>query len=175
MNNDYFQIIQDRQHILPNLISGAKAGLISQFLSDIIVSILLYNQTIVINDIKISKTDAYASSIISGITASVLSIYLDPFALVLISSFAYEYTFNIVANYNNKSIKEFNVKDIIFDSIVSIILIYLFDPTAHNQYIRYKEKRYLLKPQHKRMNRSLAQTIFFIVLTNTYNFFTEDD
>lgn len=166
-----FYIQQDRSHILPNIISGAKAGIISQFVSDIVISLLLYNETIVINDIKISEVASYYASTATGITSAVLAIYLDPFAIVLFASVVYEYVFNLISSITNSEVVEFGTIDVVFDSIVTIILIYCFDPVAHNQYIRYKEKRHLVEPTHKRMNRSLFQTIFFIVLSNTYTFF----
>lgn len=163
---------QDKSHIIRNLLSGAKAGIISQFIADTFISILLYNEAIVIEDIRVSQIPSYYASVASGITVAVLAIYMDPFAVVLFSTVAYEYVFNTVSKYLNNEIIEFDSKDVILDSVVVIVLIYLFDPVAHNQYLRYKEKRFMNNPIHRRMDRSMALTIFFIILTNSYNFVT---
>ncbi len=160
----------DRSHIMPNIISGAKAGVISQFGSDIVISLLLYNEALVIKDIQISEISAYYAALVSGITVSVLSIYMDPFATVLFTNVAYTYTLNLVKNNFDYTAITIRPREIVFDSVLIIILIYLFDPTAHNQYLRYKEKRAHNEPTYRRMDRSLGLTIFFIILTNTYNF-----
>ena len=160
----------NKSHILPNFIKGAQSGITSQFLSDIFISLLLYNEDIIINDIKISEVPAFYAATASGITLSVLSIYLDPFALVLFSTISYAFVFNLIdSNINNK---EFNItpREIIFDTIISIILIYSFDPTAKNQFLRYQEKRHYIEPHYQRMDRNNAQAIFFIVLVSTYNY-----
>ena len=39
----------DRSHILPNILEGAKTGVASQFLSDVIISLLLFNESIVLD------------------------------------------------------------------------------------------------------------------------------
>ena len=49
----------NRSHILPNFIKGAQSGITSQFLSDVFISLLLYNEDIIINDIKISEVPAF--------------------------------------------------------------------------------------------------------------------
>ena len=160
----------NRDHIIPNLMSGAKYGVISQFASDIVISLLLFNQKIFIKDVQISNISSYYAAVASGITASVLAIYLDPFAIVLFTTIAYRYTLQLVNNnfdYNKITIRP---REIIFDSVLIIILMYLFDPTAHNQYLRYKQKRALIEPTYSRKDRDIGLTIFFIILTNTYNF-----
>lgn len=165
----------DKEHILPNILNGAKFGVISQFFSDIVISLLLSNELIIIEDIKISEVSAYYASVASGMMAGLLSIYLDPFAMVLFTITTYAYVFNffeIILNNAEFSIKP---KEIVFDTLVSIILLYAFDPTAHSQYLRYKQKRNLIEPTIGRSDRSLGLSIFFIILVSTYGFLKIQD
>lgn len=165
----------NRSHILPNIIEGAKAGAISQFISDVIISILLYNEAVVIEDIEISEIPAYYASVASGMMVGFLSIYMDPFAVTLFSLTTYAYVFALMDCLINGV--EFNPAPVetIFDTGVSILLIYAFDSTAHNQYLRYQEKRHLIEPIHPRMDRNTFQNIFIIVLVSTYNFLKIQD
>lgn len=168
-NIEYHKAL-DRSHILPNLLNGARMGILSQFLSDIILSLLLFNQDIVIKDIRISRISSYYAAVASGITYSVLAIFMDPFAIVLFSNAAYSYVLNLVNSELDNT--DFNIRprEIIFDSGVSILLLYAFDPTAHSQYRRYWQKRCGIEPTIKRSDRNIGLMIFFIVLTNTYGF-----
>lgn len=165
----------NKEHILPNVLNGAKFGVISQFFSDIVISLLLSNELIIIEDIKISEVSAYYASVASGMLAGLLSIYLDPFAMVLFTITTYAYVFNFF-EIIFKNV-EFIVKprEIVFDTLVTIILIYSFDPTAHSQYLRYKQKRNLIEPTIMRSDRSLGLSIFFIILVSTYGFLKIQD
>lgn len=160
----------NRSHILPNLMEGAKAGVYSQFVTDIILSLLLLNDEVLIEDIQISTISQYYAAVASGMTVAVLSIYMDPFAVVLFSTVTYAFVFNLMESNINQTQFELTPQEIVFDAAVSLILIYSFDPVAHNQYLRYKEKRHHVEPTHKRMDRSKTQSIFFIVLVSTYGF-----
>ena len=165
----------NKSHILPNLLNGAKMGVLSQFLTDIILSILLYNEEIIINDIKVSSLASYYASVTSGALVAFLSIYMDPFAIVLFSTFAYAYVYQIMEYKINKKEIKIRPREIIFDTGVSIILIYSFDPIAHNQYLRYQQKKHYIEPTYQRMDRSITQTIFFITLVSTYGFLKIDN
>ena len=165
----------NRSHILPNILQGAKQGIYSQFIADIVISLLLYNETIVIEDIQISDIGEYYAATASGMVVGFLSIYMDPFAVILFSTLAYAYVYNIIKVGLNLDQIQIAPREIVFDSILTIILIYSFDPVAHNQYLRYKEKRELIEPSHQRMDRSNSQTIFFIVLISTYQFLKIQD
>lgn len=160
----------NRTHILPNFLNGAKIGVISQFISDIILSLLLYNEDLITNDINISSIASYYAAAISGAMIAVLSIYMDPFAIILFSNVTYSYVYELVNNnynYNNLNIRP---REIIFDTVLIIILTYAFDPTAHNQYFRYKQKRLGVEPTYQRRDRPFTLSIFFLVLINAYNF-----
>ncbi|MBE6136911.1 MAG: hypothetical protein E7176_00755 [Erysipelotrichaceae bacterium] len=168
-NMEYHKAL-NRSHILPNLLNGAKTGVLSQFIADIVLSTLLYNEAIVIKDIQISSIASYYAAVASGALVAFLSIYMDPFAVVLFSTVAYAFVFNLVASQTNQTEFTLRPREIVFDAGVSLALIYAFDPVAHNQYLRYQEKRHLIEPIHQRMDRSITQSIFFIVLVNTYGF-----
>lgn len=170
-NLEYHKAL-DHSHILPNLLNGAIFGVISQFLSDIIISLLLEDNNIIKDDIKVSEISQYYASMASGMVAGVLLIYLDPFAVALFSTITYNYVFNLIENDLNLNFALDSV-EIIEDTIESILLLYLFSPTSHIQYRRYTEKRHFIEPDIKRTDRTTTQLIFFIILTNTYNFFTE--
>lgn len=168
-NLEYHKAL-NKSHILPNLLNGAKTGVLSQFIADIVLSTLLFNEKIIIEDINISGIASYYAAVCSGALIAFLSIYMDPFAVVLFSTVTYAFVFNLVNSQINN--EEFNIRprEIVFDAGVSLILIYSFDPVAHNQYLRYQEKRHFIEPIHQRMDRSITQSIFFIVLVNTYGF-----
>lgn len=165
----------NRSHILPNILEGAKAGILSQFVSDIVLSLLLYNEALIIEDIEISEIPAYYASVASGMMVGFLSIYMDPFAVALFSTATYAYVFAFMDTLINGV--EFNPKpvELIFDTGVSILLIFAFDATAHNQYLRYQEKRHFIEPTHPRMDRNIGQNIFIIVLVSTYGFLKVQD
>lgn len=165
----------DRSHILPNLLRGAQTGVISQFLSDIFLSLFLYNETIIIKDIKVSELPAYYASVASGMLAGVLVIYLDPIALVAFTTIFYGFVLEI-ADYiiTGDDIKLTPVEDI-FDIGVAMLLIILFDPTARSQYLRYQQKRRFIEPTIGRKDRDLTLTVFFSVLLSTYSFLKVTD
>lgn len=75
-----YHIKLDQSHILPNILNGAQFGIISQFLSDIFISLFLFNEKIIIEDIQVSQTPAYYAAVASGMIAGFLSIFIDPIA-----------------------------------------------------------------------------------------------
>ncbi|MDE5566263.1 MAG: hypothetical protein K2I77_04685, partial [Anaeroplasmataceae bacterium] len=112
----------DRSHILPNMLNGAKTGVISQFLSDFFLSLFLYNEQLVVEDIKVSGVASYYASVASGMLAGVLIIFLDPIALVAFTTITYGFVLEI-AEYiiTGDEITLTPVEDI-FDIGVSVIL-----------------------------------------------------
>ena len=101
---------------------------------------------------------------------AVLSIYMDPFAIILFSNVTYDYVYELVNNKLDPTKLSIRPREIVFDTALILILTYVFDPTAHNQYLRYKQKRAGIEPTYGRQNRPFALSIFFLVLVNTYNF-----
>jgi len=138
----------DRSHILPNILEGAKTGVASQFLSDVIISLLLFNESIVLEDIKISTVPSYYASVATGMLAGFLIIYLDPIAVIALTIVFYDYVFEIVDYHiNDDPIQVTPVEDV-FD----IGLTRFIEPTLGRQ------------------DRSPTIAIFITVLTSTYNF-----
>ena len=166
---EYYKII-NRTHILPNFLNGAKFGVISQFISDIVLSLLLFNEKLIINDVQISPIASYYAASASGAMIAVLSIYIDPFAIILFSNITYDYVYEIVNNKLDATKINIRPREIVFDTVLIIILTYLFDPTAHNQYLRYQQKRMGIEPTYGRQDRPFLLSIFFLVLINSYNF-----
>ncbi len=160
----------DKSHIIPNILNGAKSGIVSQFLSDIILSILLYNENIIKNDIKISSIPAYFAATATGMLTGLLIIYLDPIAIVAFTTIFYDIIFEIVDFKLNKDPITLAPIDEIFDVGLTIILIIVFDPTARHQYLRYSQKRQFIEPTLNRLDRTPTLTIFITVLTTTYSF-----
>ncbi|MDE5715959.1 MAG: hypothetical protein K2I42_07520 [Anaeroplasmataceae bacterium] len=160
----------DRSHILPNLLNGAKTGVISQFLSDFFISLFLFNEQIIIEDIKISTVPAYYASVASGMIAGVLIIYLDPIALVAFTTITYGFVFELADYWINDDPIELTPVEDVFDIGLSVLLVVLFDPTARSQYLRYEQKRHFIEPTIGRKDRDLTLTVFFSVLLSTYNF-----
>lgn len=165
-----YHIQLNKSHILPNILNGAKTGVISQLFSDIFISLLLQNEKIIINDIKISSISSYYASVASGMLAGLLIIYLDPIAVIPFTTITYGVVFEI-AEYLIFN-KEFNLTPVedTFDIGVSVLLVALFDPTANSQYHRYQQKRHLIEPTIPRTDRNLTLTIVITVLLSTYSF-----
>lgn len=160
----------DRSHILPNILNGAKTGVISQFLSDIFISLLLFNETIIVEDIQISTVPAYYASVATGMLAGLLIIYLDPIAVIAFTTVFYDFVFELVDYHLNEDPIEFTPVETTFDIGLTIILVTIFDPTARHQYLRYQQKRHFIEPTLQREDRTATITIFITILTSTYNF-----
>lgn len=166
-NLEYHKAL-DRSHILPNLLNGGYMGILSQMLSDIFISILLFNEAIIINDIKISHISSYYTSAIIGMLAGVLVIFLDPIATIIITTILYNYILKYIKKLiNDEPIILTPISDT-FDTGISVLLISLFDPTAISQYSRYQQKRHFIEPSIPRRDRTLGLIIFFSVLSSTY-------
>ncbi len=160
----------NKKHIIPNILNGAKSGIVSQFLSDIILSILLYNENIIINDIKVSSTPAYYAATATGMLTGLLIIYLDPIAIIAFTTIFYDFVFEIVDFKLNKDPITLTPIEETFDIGLTIILLVIFDPTARHQYLRYYQKRHYIEPTLNRLDRTPALTIFITILTSTYSF-----
>lgn len=160
----------DRQHILPNILQGAQTGILSQFLSDIFISLFLYNDQIFFEDINISPTASYYASVASGMMAGLLVIFIDPIALVAFTTITYGVTYEIADKIITGDEITFTPVEDIFDIGLSIILVFLFDPAARSQYYRYQQKRHFIEPSIPRRDRTLSNTIFFSVLLSSYGF-----
>lgn len=160
----------DRSHILPNILKGAQTGVTSQFLSDIFISLFLYNEAIVIEDIRISTVPAYYASVAAGMLAGLLIIYLDPIAVVAFTTVVYDFVFELVDYHLNDDPIELTPVETTFDIGITMLLVVLFDPTARHQYLRYEQKRHFIEPTLGREDRTATITIFITVLSSTYNF-----
>ncbi len=168
-NLEYHKAL-DRSHILPNVMKGAYTGVSSQFISDIVLSILLFNNAIIINDIRISPISNYFASVMTGMLAGFLIIYIDQIALVAITTIFYSYANRFVNSLMTG--EDLNIRPIeyTFDALISIMFVALFDPTAKLQYYRYQQKRHFIEPTIPRTDRTLTIVIFLSILTSTYGF-----
>ena len=160
----------DRSHILPNVLKGAQTGVVSQFLSDIFISLFLFNESIVIEDIQVSTLPAYYASVATGMLAGLLIIYLDPIAVIAFTTVFYDFVFEVVDHWLYEDPIEITPVETTFDIGLTIILVVLFDPTARHQYLRYEQKRHFIEPTLGREDRTATITIFITVLTSTYNY-----
>ena len=75
-NLEYHKAL-NKSHILPNVLKGAYTGITSQFLSDLFISLLLYNNAIIIEDIDISPISNYYASVLTGMLAGFLIIFAE--------------------------------------------------------------------------------------------------
>ena len=168
-NLEYHKAL-DRSHILPNVMKGAYTGVASQFISDIILSLLLFNNEIIVKDVQISHISHYFASVLTGMLAGLLIIYIDQIALIAVTTIFYNYANTFV----NKLItcEELDIRPIefTFDALIAMFLVALFDPTAKCQYYRYQQKRHFIEPTIPRTDRPLTLVIFFSILTSTYGF-----
>ena len=168
-NLEYHKAL-DRSHILPNVMKGAYTGIVSQFVSDIILSFLLLNDQILIEDIQISHISHYFASVLTGMLAGLLIIYIDQIALIAVTTIFYNYSNTFI----NRIItcEELDIRPIefTFDALIAVFLVAIFDPTAKSQYYRYQQKRHFIEPTIPRTDRTLTLVIFFSILTSTYGF-----
>lgn len=142
---------------LTNILEGIKSGITSQFISDIIISLLAYKDEIITTDIRISSTTSYISSTITGGITGLLSLYLDPLAIIPFSIITYNYSYEIFDYIINKDEITITPIDDIFDIGAITILVALFDPNAIKN---YKNKT--------NTKRTISVEIFIAVFINTY-------
>lgn len=168
-NLEYHKAL-NRSHILPNVMKGAYTGVGSQFISDIVLSVLLFNNEIIIKDIQISNISNYFASVLTGMLAGFLIIYIDQIALIAITTIFYNYINRFVNTLITK--EDLNIRPIeySFDALIAVMFVVLFDPTAKLQYYRYQQKRHFIEPTIPRTDRNLTLVIFFSILTSTYGF-----
>lgn len=172
-NLEYHKYL-DKSHILPNVLQGAYTGITSQFLSDLFISLLNYNNQIIITDIEISSIASYYASAVSGMLAGLLIIYIDQIALVAITTIFYSYTYKYINELITGEPIELTPIENTFDATITVLLVALFDPTARSQYYRYQQKRHFIEPTIPRTDRSLSLIIFFSILTSTYGFLKQN-
>ena len=172
-NLEYHKYL-DRSHILPNLLQGAYMGIVSQFLSDLFISLLSNNNSIIITDIEISSIASYYASVITGMLSGFLIIFIDQIALVVITTVFYSYTFNLINELITGQKLELTPVETTFDAAITVLLVALFDPTARSQYYRYQQKRHFIEPTIPRTDRNLSLIIFFSILTSTYGFLKQN-
>ena len=109
----------NRSHILPNILNGAKSGIYSQFIADIVVSVLLYQNQIIEKDIIVSEISSYYAAVASGMLSGFLIIYMDPFATAIFSSIAYTFVFEIVEYQTINDPIELDAEEIISDEFLT--------------------------------------------------------
>ena len=168
-NLEYHKAL-DRSHIMPNILQGAYTGVASQFIADIILSFLLLNDEILIEDIQVSHISHYFASVLTGMLAGILIIYIDQIALVAVSTIFYNYTNQFMNHIITNEEMDIRPIEYTFDALIAILFVALFDPTAKLQYYRYQQKRNFIEPTIPRTDRSLSIVIFLSILTSTYGF-----
>ena len=168
-NLEYHKAL-NKSHILPNVMKGAYTGVSSQFISDIILSLLSFNNEIIIKDIQVSPISNYYASVLTGMLAGLLIIYIDQIALIAVTTIFYNYANRFITNLISG--EDLNIRPIeyTFDALIAVMFVVLFDPTAKSQYYRYQQKRHFVEPTIPRTDRSLTLVIFFSILTSTYGF-----
>ena len=172
-NLEYHKYL-DKSHILPNVLRGAYTGIASQFLSDFFISLLTYNNFIIINDIDISPISSYYASVVTGMLAGFLIIYIDQIALVVVTTVFYSYTYKLINELTTGEKIELTPIENTFDAAITALLVVLFDPTARSQYYRYQQKRHFIEPTIPRTDRNLSLIIFFSILSSTYGFLKQN-
>ncbi len=158
-------------------ISGA---LIAQFASDIFFSFFFTQENVLKDDIKVSTISSYYAAIATGVLIGISGQYLDRFALIVLTTVVYALVFdymNALLGLEEFKIDAFNST---FDVLAGIILIYLFDPKAKNDYINHKNERLMLNKEKLDADKTVMDTIIVIVVINAYagfkqNIFKTDD
>lgn len=110
----------------------------------------------------------YYAAAASGGIGAFSGVFMDRFAVNAITNTTFTTTNNFVDSKINETEFDITTQELVFDIIITEILIYLFDPTAKADYENHYFERHHLAHEHERTNKTIWQTIFIVVITNTY-------
>lgn len=148
--------------------NGVGIGIISQFFADIIYSLL--NDNITKTDIVISDISLYYASASAGAIAGILGPFMDRFAVVAFSTTTFVFVNNIMDDITNK--KEFNIdsQGLIFDILLTEIVIYCFDKKAINDYYNHYFDRKMIEHPKYNSDKTSFEFLFVLAIVNLLNF-----
>lgn len=159
----------DKLPIKDQLTEAIIGALIAQFSVDIFFSIFFTDNNIIINDIRDPDISLYYGALASGIVVGLSNKYLDRIGTIFLATTFFVITNNTVNYFLNEDEYDIDSKDLIFDIIASVILVYLFDPKAKYDYINHYNYRHHISYRIPNTQRSIIDIIIIIIVLNTYS------
>lgn len=165
---------EKREKRFPSFATGMITGVIIQFLGDVIFSTIYSGNSVIEEDIEISSVPEYYAAAISGGITGFISLYMDRFAVAFFSNVTYAFTNNFIAAQLNETEFDIAGDQIIFDIIVTEIILYLFDRTSVNDFINHRNERLCINTAPLDADKSIFDIIFIVFITNTYFAFRDN-
>lgn len=151
------------------LANGVGIGIISQFFADIIFTIVTSN--IVLGDIIISDVSLYYGAASAGLITAYLAPFLDKFAIVPFSVITFAYVNNLVDSLSNENDFYIDEQNIVFDIIVTEIVLFLSDRTAVPDYYNHLYERKYHQNPHLNTDKTSFEFLFILMLSNLIGFY----
>ncbi len=151
------------------LANGVGIGLISQFFADIIFTIATSN--IILGDILISDISLYYGAASAGLITAYLAPFLDKFAIVPFSVITFAYVNNLVDSLSKDNDFYIDEQNIVFDIIVTEIVLFLFDRTAVPDYYNHLYERKFHQNPHLNADKTSFEFLFILMITNLIGFY----
>ncbi len=151
------------------LANGVGIGIISQFFADIIFTTVTSN--IVLGDIIISDVSLYYGAASAGLITAYLAPFLDKFAIVPFSAITFAYANNLVDSLSNENDFYIDEQNIVFDIIVTEIVLFLSDRTAVPDYYNHLYERKFHQNPHLNTDKTSFEFLFILMLSNLIGFY----
>lgn len=158
----------DKLPIKDQLAEAIIGAITAQFSVDIFFSIFFTDDNILIDDIRNPDISLYYGALASGIIVGLSNKYLDRIGTIILATTFFAIANNIVNYLLNEDEYDIDSKDLIFDIVASIILVYLFDPKAKYDYINHYNYRHHIPYRIPNTQRSTLDIIMIIIVLNTY-------
>lgn len=148
--------------------NGVGIGLISQFFADIIFSLISDN--VLETDVIISDISLYYAAASAGAIAGILGPFMDRFAIVFFSVVTFAFVNNYVQYLRGRRDFDLTNEDIIFNIIVTIVVIYCFDKKAIPDYLNHYYERHCVDHPRYNSDKSSFEFLFILCISNLINF-----
>lgn len=172
MNNNFYDILYKKQYKKYNLNNYTReaviASIITQFFVDIFFSIFFTENNIIKNDIRKVEIPVYYGALTTGLIIGITGQYVDRYVTLILGVVFFSIAANIVSYLIDNNIQLIDNSDLIFDILASIILVYLFDNKAHNDYLNHYFERHCINKKPN-SDKSIIDIIIVILVLNTYS------
>lgn len=142
-------------------------ALISQFLADIIFSIIDGN--IIETDLILSDISIYYGAAASGIVLVLLPSNMDKLELIVFAAVTFQYASNLVSSQTGEGFI-INERSIVFDILLAEILTTVFDRKSLNDYYNKLNKRHHFIDEEYETDKTSFEFLFFLFLSNLINY-----
>ena len=163
-----YKKLMKRKDLPTRFANGVGIGLISQFFADTLFSLLSDNITK--TDIVISDISLYYAAAAAGAMGGILGPYMDRFAIVAFSTVTFAYVNNLVDDLTGNDKFYLSTEDIVFDIIVTIIVVYMIDDKSINDYWNHYYERHMIDHPRYNSDRTSFEFLFILTIVNLLNF-----